>query len=166
MEDAIIVLVFPHHGTDPEQIESGVALKADDEQAVRYVAGYVAMTLKKKYAKRPNDTTAIEYLNCLTKMHELEEEKERELPGILEYTKLWVEKVNRGGLFLVDDNTFLLFQAMETAVQRILSTTIKPTGAIIMEQIKTVVLLWHAISCLPPPSCTCAVVLKGAGEGA
>ena len=45
---------------------------------------------------------AVQYLNCLTTMHELDEENDRELPGFLEYTKLWVEKVNRGGLFLVD----------------------------------------------------------------
>ena len=55
MEGAVII-VFPHHGTNPEQMDSGLALKADDEQAVRYVAGYVAMALKKKYAKLPNDT--------------------------------------------------------------------------------------------------------------
>ena len=53
-------------------------------------------------------TTAVQYLNCLTTMHELDEENDRELPGFLEYTKLWVEKVNRGGHFLVDDKTFLL----------------------------------------------------------
>ena len=75
------------------------------------------MTLRKKYAKLPNDAIAVQYLNCLTTMHEVEEESERDLPGFLEYTKLWAEKVNCGGLFLVDDNAFLLFQAMETAVQ-------------------------------------------------
>ena len=37
MEGAVII-VFPHHGTNPEQMDSGPALKADDEQAVRYVA--------------------------------------------------------------------------------------------------------------------------------
>ena len=36
-------------------------------------------------------------------MQKVLEENDRELPGFLEYTKLWVEKVNRGGLFLVDD---------------------------------------------------------------
>ena len=46
MEGADII-VFPHYGTNPEQMDSGPALKADDEQAVRYVAGYVAMALKK-----------------------------------------------------------------------------------------------------------------------
>ena len=65
MEGAVII-VFPHHGTNPEQMDSGPALKADDEQAVCYVAGYVAMALKKKYAKLPNDTTAVQYLDCLT----------------------------------------------------------------------------------------------------
>ena len=37
MEGAVII-VFPHHGTNPEQMDSGPQLKADDEQAVRYVA--------------------------------------------------------------------------------------------------------------------------------
>ena len=45
--ECAVTLVFPHHGTNPERIDSGPSLKADDEQAVRYVAGYVAMALKK-----------------------------------------------------------------------------------------------------------------------
>ena len=100
----------------------------------------------------------MKYCACLTKMHE--EESERELPSFLEYTKLWVEKVNRGGLFLVDDNTFLLFGAMETAVRRILSTTtfsVKPTASI-KEQTKTVILNdpavlahWNHILTVCPP---------------
>ena len=35
----------------------------------------------------------------------------------LSYTKMWIEKVNRGGLFLISDDTHLLFQAMEYATR-------------------------------------------------
>ena len=44
MEEAV-KLVFPLHGTSSDQLDNGPALKADDEQTVRYVAGYVAMIL-------------------------------------------------------------------------------------------------------------------------
>ena len=114
MEDAL-VLVFPDHGTQTEHVP---ALKADNDQDVRYVAGCVAIALRKKYSKHVNDATAI----LLTQMHEVEEETDEELPVFLEYTKLWIARVNRGGLFLVDDNTFLLFRAMETAVCQVFST--------------------------------------------
>ena len=50
MEEAV-KLVFPLHGTSSGQLDNGPALKVDDEQTVRYVAGYVAMILKKKYKK-------------------------------------------------------------------------------------------------------------------
>lgn len=151
--EAAIVLVFPDHGiqTDTEDI---AALKADDEQAIRYVAGYVALMLRKKYSKHVNDAMAIQYVNILTQMHEVEEDNDEELPGFLEYTKLWIARVNRGGLFLVDDNTFLLFRAMETAVRQVFSTAkISRTSAVpLTKQAQTVVLNdpavlvhWHDI---------------------
>ena len=33
----------------------------------------------------------------------------------LQYTKLWVEQVNRGGLFRINNDTYLVFRAMEFA---------------------------------------------------
>ena len=80
------------------------------------------------------------YLELLSKMHEFEKETDKDLP---EYTKLWVEKVNRGGLFLVvNDKAFLLFRAMETAIRPTFSTvTLSITSTVqLMEQAKLVVL--------------------------
>ena len=43
-------MMFPKQ--EPQDIDTPQsALKADDEQAVRYVAGYVALVLRKKYEK-------------------------------------------------------------------------------------------------------------------
>ena len=60
-------------------------------------------------------------------------------------------------LFLVGDTTFLLLRTMETAVRRILSTKMIPTGSI-MEQTKTAVLNdpavlahWHHIVSVSQP---------------
>ena len=118
MEGAVLI-VFPkqeHRDADSSQ----PVLKADDEQAVRYVAGYVVLSLTKKYEKRANDSTALNYLNCLGRMSE--NTSEGEPPTFLDYTKLWLEQINRGGLFKVNNYVFLLFQAMEVAVCRVLTT--------------------------------------------
>ena len=94
-------------------------LKAEEEQALRYVAGYIPMKLKKKYEKHPNNERASKYFECLNAMNE-------ETGGdcdvdFLQYTKLWVEQVNRGGLFRVSDDAYLLFREMELISRRVLS---------------------------------------------
>ena len=37
-----------------------------------------------------------------------------------QFTKQWVEKVNRGGLFLISDSIYELFQSMETVLHQYL----------------------------------------------
>ena len=91
-------------------------LKADEEQALCYVAGYVPMKLK-KYEKQPNNAHALKYMECLNVMTE---EKGEDVE-FLQYTKLWIEQVNRGGLFRVNNDTYLVFRAMELASRQVLS---------------------------------------------
>ena len=52
-----------------------------------------------------------------------ENTSEGELPTFLDYTKLWLNQINRGGLLKVNNDVFLLFQAMEVAVRRVLTTS-------------------------------------------
>ena len=54
---------------------------------------------------------------CLNVMSK---EKEEDIE-FLQYTKLWVEQVNRGGLFQVNNDAHLIFRVMELASQRVLS---------------------------------------------
>ena len=98
---------------------ASAVLSIQDEQALRYVAGYAVMKLK-KYLKMKGSPQAITFFECLAATHE-EEEKADEDITYLQYSKTWVEKVNRGGLFTVNDNTYLLFQAMELSVRKTLS---------------------------------------------
>ena len=58
-------------------------------------------------------------LDCLDRMNE--NTSEGEPPTFLDYTKLWLDQINRGGLFKVNNDVFLLFQAMEVAVRRVLT---------------------------------------------
>ena len=138
MEEAVLV-IFPKE--EPQDVDTAQpTLKADDEQALRYVAGYVALVLKKKYEKR-SDPKALKYVDCLSEMNE-NTDSESELPPFLEYTKLWIHKVNRGGLFKVNNDVFLLFRAMETAARRVLtiSRVSANTTISIKEYTKTAIL--------------------------
>ena len=119
MEEAVAI-VFPLQNPDADVLQQ--TLKADDEQALRYVAGYVPMVLRRKYLKQADNPVAITYLKCLTTMKDGNEEHGSDVHDFLGYTKEWIEKVNRGGLFLINNNTYLLFRAMEMAVRRVLTT--------------------------------------------
>ena len=113
MDEAVkTAFVFESEATASLQAQM---LKADEEQALQYVAGYVPMKLKKKY-KQPNNARALKYMACLNVMSE---EKGEDIE-FLQYTKLWVEQVNRGGLFQVND-LYLIFRAMELASRHVLS---------------------------------------------
>ena len=68
-----------------------------------------------KAAKHPHKD---EMLKVLESMKEARSEDSNEQDSFLAYAKVWVEKVNRGGLILVDDNAFHLFLAMEYATRK------------------------------------------------
>ena len=87
-----------------------------EEQVLRYVAGYVPFALKKRFMKVKNNLNAITFLQCLKGMS---------VPGeghsFLDYSKAWVEKQNRGGLFLVNDKVFIFFKTLEFQTKQILN---------------------------------------------
>ena len=66
-----------------------------EANALRYAAGYV---LKKKLSHRP------EFVQCLHQSGEGD--------SYIEYTKKWIELVNRGKLFKVNDETYRFFQCL------------------------------------------------------
>lgn len=88
-------------------------MSSEEEMAVRYAGGYIAMKLRKHFLKQTS-TKAGNFVECLTHMAVDGEES-----SFLEYTKLWTTTVNRGGLFEIDA-TFLFFKAVEVRTQNIL----------------------------------------------
>ena len=96
---------------------STIQLLEAEENIIRYAAGYVSMSLLKKYEKGSSDK-AVQYIECLSRMAVNGEES-----SFLAYTLEWSRTVNRGGLFEMNDETFHLFQAIELDMQkRLLST--------------------------------------------
>ena len=86
-------------------------LTSDEEQTVRFTAGYIVKLLKKKLSDIP------QYMDILNSMHEDDDEMGDDF---LSYTKEWISRVDRGGLHKVNDETFLLFQWMELTIRKFL----------------------------------------------
>ena len=58
---------------------------------------------------------AAEFVECLSQMA-----NSRENSSFYKYTLEWIKSVDRGGLFYVNDNTFILFQEIELKTQQLL----------------------------------------------
>ncbi len=100
-----------------------VRLSADELNVLRYVSGYVAHQLLKRYERKSTDVYE-QYVTCLGEMAVAGEGGD-----LLSYTTIWMEKVNRGGLFPVNDNTFHLFIEIEKCVrQYLLQHLAKPSS--------------------------------------
>ena len=88
-----------HRCTNDEQVE----IPADELNVMQYACGYVPYKLIKKYEGRKGDRHA-NILECLGNMAVTSDVHD---PDLLSYTRLWFETVNRGGLFPLNDETFL-----------------------------------------------------------
>ena len=75
--------------------EDTPSLTEDEENTLRYVAGYVVHSLIRKTQKLPDSNSKKpNILACLKEMNN----EEGNYEDYLSYTKAWLEKVNRGGL--------------------------------------------------------------------
>jgi len=81
-----------------------------EKNAIRYMAGYVAVALMKKY-KRPAKKEGLQRKHRLF-LHVLKQMRAEEQPGevasLLDYTRLWSELIDRGGLYHVNDEVCYL----------------------------------------------------------
>lgn len=92
-------------------------LTTDEENIIRYAAGYVPFKLLKKYEKMiissSSQVDTVGIIECLSTMAVNGEESD-----MLEYTAKWTRLVNRGGLFEVNDTAFMLFKEIEVQVRK------------------------------------------------
>ena len=95
-------------------------LESDEEESLRYVAGYILYSLK----------------NSIKSSDSYFKKAVSEIIGIwggkkgsgcsnsitfLEYTQYWVEKVNRGGLIYVTDDFYKFIRKIEDTIQEVLN---------------------------------------------
>ena len=91
-------------------------LSEDEQNIIRYACGYVGMKLYNRFVKQPGEKAAT-FVECIDHMR-----ADGPTSSLLEYTREWVDKVNRGGLFDVSDEAYYLFIAIETAMQERLTS--------------------------------------------
>ena len=99
--DKIYVSYFSTKDTQPCE---NIILSMEEENIVRYIAGYVPLKLLRKYEKQ-SSTKASMYVECLSNMKVDGQEAD-----FVTYAKKWTEEVNRGGLFEVSETTYALFR--------------------------------------------------------
>ena len=97
---------------------SGEASMSPDElNVLRYACGFVPFKLLKSFEKK--DSTATKYdrfIHCLGDMA-VDSDEDGDL---ISYTRKWSAIVNRGGLFPLNDATFLFFLTIEKIVRVLL----------------------------------------------
>ena len=95
---------------------SSAILFTDDElNAMRYACGYIPHVLLKKYEVRDAGVFS-QYIECLGNMAVEGSEGD----DLLAYTRKWFTLVNRGGLFPLNNNSFLMFIEIEKCVRHLL----------------------------------------------
>lgn len=112
--------VFERHIKSTFQVEDECTepgeLSENDLNALRYVAGYVPWKLRQKFRKGTcKHSNQKAFLICLEKMTEGSEDSD---DTYIQYTKRWINAVDRGGLFRVSDEVFVLFHEIERMVRR------------------------------------------------
>ena len=112
----------------PSPTSKDSSLTPDEENIIRYASGYVPMVLMKKYERVVSEKSA-SFVECLSAMAVNGEES-----TILEYTSQWVSKVNRGGLFEVNDMAYLLFREIEINLQDKLTKLLQPSATVQLDR--------------------------------
>jgi len=83
----------------------GTTLTIREKSAIRYVAGYVAVTLLKRYRK-PSSNPEVQlkrdlFVSVLRRMSA--EHQPESVDSLADYSRLWSELIDRGGLYHIND---------------------------------------------------------------
>lgn len=89
-------------------------LPAGELNVARYVGGYVARSVLRRYEKSKSEVASqfVVYLGNMA--------VEGEGGDVLTYTRKWIQKVNRDGFYPLSDESFTLFAYKENCVRELL----------------------------------------------
>ena len=100
------------------QATTSRSLTALECNAVQYMSGYVAVTLLKKYRKQTKQPLLKVkrelFVHVLTTMKAVDQPGKPE--SVLDYTKLWSELIDRGGLYHINDEVRCVWQLVSLSV--------------------------------------------------
>ena len=107
------------HDFDPSALE----FTKEEEKILRYVAGYIPFSLKKKYWTRrqtPLGKAVLDMVNSWT----IKADENRDSKTLYEYTLSWTEKINRGGLMIVNESFFIFVRHVESVARTVLNKSL------------------------------------------
>ncbi|XP_062508481.1 uncharacterized protein LOC134184753 [Corticium candelabrum] len=110
----LIKVHYPVEVTSLTHQSEQLATSTEEQKVIRYMAGYIPVSLRKKL-ERSSHHQKEEFILCLWGMCE----DETDCEDFLAYTRHWVDRVNRGGLFIVSDLSYLLFEQLELNVRKL-----------------------------------------------
>ena len=114
--ESLVKEVFPAEaGYQPESILTG-----DQQCALRYVAGYMLRNIKEKIKSKRIKIKHQDEALCALNDLSSEDAAGTTDDTFLSYSRRWINLVNRGGLYVVSDEVYTAFQAMELAFQEYL----------------------------------------------
>ena len=105
--DDIYISYFTSNDESEMCTSPALSLSTDEDNIIRYIAGYVPFKLFKKYEKKSSEK-ASSYIECLSHMKVNGNEG-----SFATYATAWIEEMNRGGLFEINDVTYSLFRMLE-----------------------------------------------------
>ena len=116
-------------GKQPESKECNT-LSTEEQEILSYVAGYLVFSLKRKYKRiqesGSSKAVAVAALQLLTSL-EIRGGRSIESKTFLDFTRKWMEKVNRGGLVQVNDAMFIFVRTIENVVRSVLNVNLMRT---------------------------------------
>ena len=92
---------------------SSISLTREEDNALRYVAGYIPFALWEKL-QRSRHPLKEDFIICLTEFCD----EAIECTDLFTYSAQWVKEVNRGGLKKVNDMVYLLCREIELEVRK------------------------------------------------
>jgi hypothetical protein len=107
-----------------------------EEESLRYVAGYIVFSTRKNI-KNKHSTEGKAVLAMFAKWGNKGDSSLNEDVSFFDYTKSWVESVNRGGLFFVNDEFYLFVKTIEQLARHTLNinTLIRYCGEDLREKL-------------------------------
>ena len=95
-----------------------VKLSIEEQTTLRYVAGFIPFSLGKRFKNKQNSDIGKMVMETILSWQANPAETDK---TFLEFSKSWTEKVNRGGLFLVNDDFFIFIRRIENVARSVLN---------------------------------------------
>ena len=142
----LVTVHFPVIDRDVTSQSTASELTHEETFGLRYAAGYIPRSLKKRLSSKSSNPLKKDLLLCLDSLLITDQE------DIMDDSKQWIDLIDRGGLTKVTNDCYELFVAMEKELRKHLSIDKAPKMAD-REAIKQAIIeneevqfFWHIIS--------------------